>query len=81
MDAATLRKRARQELDELGPEPASLYDRTVWTEERRGVVELLAALADWDVHLLRRAAVQLAERTDRGAAELLVDAAACTRSP
>jgi hypothetical protein len=44
------------ELDELGPEPANPRERELWNEERRGAVVLLAALADYDADLLRRAA-------------------------
>jgi hypothetical protein len=73
MDASELR--ARQEVDELGPEPPS-REAELWREERWGAVVLLAGLADDDVELLRQAANQVAtEWTDREAARLLLDAA------
>ena len=44
--------------------------------ERRGAVVLLAGLADWDVALLKRAALGVAsEWTNCRASELLIDAA------
>jgi hypothetical protein len=44
-------------------------------EERRGVVVLLAALAERDAQLLRRAAIESADSADPGASALLMDAA------
>jgi hypothetical protein len=68
--------RAVQEIDELGPAPVATSARAIWIEERRGAVELLAGLADWDGALLRRAALQLAsEWSNAQASQLLLDAA------
>lgn len=75
MEPQALRVRARQEVDELGPEPRGLAERAVWDEERRGAIELLAALANWDQAALRRAALEVAaEWTDRLTSRLLIDA-------
>jgi hypothetical protein len=49
-------ERAKQELLELGAEPANVRGRQLWIEERHGACVLLAALADFDAELLRRAA-------------------------
>jgi hypothetical protein len=77
VDAGALRARARQEADELGPEPLEPRERAQWQEERRGAVVLLAALADYDVAVLRRAALEVADELgDPGARSLLLDAAA-----
>jgi hypothetical protein len=48
----------------------------LWLEERRGAIELLAGLADWDGTLLRRAALDVASEwvDDRGK-DLLLEAA------
>jgi hypothetical protein len=51
-----LRARARQEARVLGPEPSGPHERELWFEDRRGAVVLLAALADWNASLCRRAA-------------------------
>ena len=76
MDAAELRGRAQLE-EELGPEPLDPHERTLWQEERRGALVLLAGLADYDAALLRRAALGVAdELSDRTAQGLLLDAAA-----
>jgi hypothetical protein len=64
MDAAELRARARQEADELGPEPRGT-EAELWREERWGAVVLLAGLADDNAELLRQAANELASRVDR----------------
>ena len=73
--ASALRVRARQEADELGPEPPG-GEAELWREERWGAVVLLAGLADEVPELLRRAASEVAaEWTDREAARLLLDAA------
>jgi hypothetical protein len=75
MDASELRARARQEADELGPEPPG-SEAELWREERWGAVVLLAGLADDNAELLRHAANATAsEWTDREAARLLLDAA------
>jgi hypothetical protein len=75
MNATELRARARQEADELGPEPPGT-EAELWREERWGAVVLLAGLADDNVELLRQAANEVAaEWTDREAARLLLDAA------
>jgi hypothetical protein len=71
-----LRDRADLEVRELGPEPARRRARLEWRKERRAAVELLAALAGWDEHLLRRAALQPTPDGSKVAAFLLVDAAA-----
>ena len=77
MNAADLRERAEQEADELGPEPIEFAERLLWLEERRGAVELLAGLGDWDSAMLRRAALQIAsEWADAPTTQLLLDAAA-----
>jgi hypothetical protein len=76
MEPADLRRRARAEADELGPEPADRAERELWREERRGAVVLLAGLADDDAASLRRAALQVAgEWVDRQVNALLLDAA------
>jgi hypothetical protein len=75
MDASELRARARQEVDELGPEPSGA-ELELWCEERRGAVVLVAGLADDDAELLRQAANQVAsEWTAREAVRLLSGAA------
>jgi hypothetical protein len=75
VDVSELRARARQEANELGPEPAGT-DADLWREERWEAVVLLAGLADDDAELLGWAANGVAaEWTDREAARLLVDAA------
>jgi hypothetical protein len=75
MDASVLRARARQEADELGPEPPGT-EAELWREERWGAVVLLAGLADDNGELLRQAANQVvSEWADREAARLLLDAA------
>jgi hypothetical protein len=74
--AAELRTRAEREAVELGPEPIDPGERGAWCEERRGAVELLAALANWDSAQLRRAALMsVDERMRREVAELLLAAA------
>jgi hypothetical protein len=68
MDASELRALARQEADELGPEPPGT-EAELWREERWGAVVLLAGLADDNVELLRQAANEVAaEWTDEEAA-------------
>jgi hypothetical protein len=75
VDAIELRAHARQEADELGPEPPGA-EAELWLEERWSAVVLLAGLADDDVELPRQAANEVAaEWTDREAAPLLLDAA------
>lgn len=79
MDLADLRARAAEEANELGPEPLDAREHGAWTEERRGAVELLAALAGWDQALLRRATLEIAyEWADRSATQLLIDTADTT---
>ena len=76
MNAAELRTRAREEADELGPEPVSRAERALWQEELRGAVVLLAGLANYDSALLRRAALAVVdELVDRPARDLLFAAA------
>ena len=58
MDASELRTRARQEADELGPEPPGA-EAELWREERWGAVVLLAGLGDDNVELLRQAANEI----------------------
>jgi hypothetical protein len=65
-----LRARAR----ELGPEPSDPHERELWFEERRGAVVLLAALAEWNQSLCRRAAFD-ADQWDPFVQRLLLDAA------
>jgi hypothetical protein len=69
-----LRVRARQELDELGPEPSNPREHELWAEERRGAVVLLASLAEWNAGLCREAALVSAE-WEPSVAHLLLDAA------
>jgi hypothetical protein len=54
MDASELRARARQEANELGPEPP-VTEVDLWREERWGAVVLLAGPADDNADLLRQA--------------------------
>jgi len=76
LTASELRSRAEQEANELGPEPSDANEHALWLEERRGAIELLAGLGDWDSALLRRAALQVAsEWVDASASRLLLDAA------
>lgn len=57
--------------------PLDRQERALWQEERNGAVILLAALADHDAAILRRAALEVAtELSDRPATALLLDAAA-----
>ena len=74
MDARELQVCAAIEIVELGPEPIRPREFEVWVAERHGAAVLLAALAKWDASLLRRAALAESERTNRDAAELLLDA-------
>ncbi|HEV3451322.1 MAG TPA: hypothetical protein VG869_08965 [Acidimicrobiia bacterium] len=64
MNASKLRARAREEADELGPEPADPRERWQWDEEWQGAVQLLAGLADYDPAALRQAALEIAEDLD-----------------
>jgi hypothetical protein len=50
-----LRARARQEADELGPEPPGT-EADLWRQESWGAGVLLAGLADDEAELLRQAA-------------------------
>jgi hypothetical protein len=76
MRPSELRDRAQQEAAELGPEPLDPRDRAVWSEERRGCLVLLDALAEHDATLLRRAALAVAEDlSDPLARALLLEAA------
>ena len=54
---AELRLQAAQE---LGAESQSPRERALWIEERRGSIELLTSLADWNSDVLRRAALEVA---------------------
>ena len=72
---AELRARAVEEVAELGPEPADPHDRALWAEERRGACVLLAAFAEWDASLCRRAELEPAEWADPVVRGLLLDAA------
>jgi hypothetical protein len=56
VDVEELRARAKAEVAELGPVPAKRREHELWVEERHGAIVLLAALADWDAALLKRAA-------------------------
>jgi hypothetical protein len=69
-----VRARAREEADELGPEPADPHEYAMWAEERRGAVVLLAGLSDWNPALYREAALISAEWAP-AVAHLLLDAA------
>jgi hypothetical protein len=61
---------------QLRAAPFDQRRRALWREERRGAVELLASVANWDAVLLRRAALETArEWTNRAARDLLLDAA------
>jgi hypothetical protein len=76
MDTPALRARAEQEVQELGPPPDDPTDRSAWVEERRGAVELLAALANYDQALvLRSTVVDAEEHLSSAARDLLVEAA------
>lgn len=75
MSPDQLRATAVGELENLGPEPADDAERAFWLEERRGIVVLLAGLADWDAKLLRRAAFGPPGTVTAAAAALLLDAA------
>jgi hypothetical protein len=75
MDLGELHTRAAREVDALGPEPHRRADFEVWAAQRHGAAVLLAAVAEWDARLLRRAAFDaVGELTNRDAAELLLDA-------
>ncbi len=74
MEPADLRRRARQEADELGPEPLDVAERPRWREERWGAAVLLCGLADDDPDLLRR--MVDSEVSDPIAKALLYDAIA-----
>jgi len=65
LSVAELRRRARREVDELGPEPSGGHDQARWIEEQRAAVELLAVLADWNTASLQRAAFQIADDPGR----------------
>jgi hypothetical protein len=76
MHPAELRDRARTEIEELGLEPIEQSARTLWREERRGALVLLAALADYDPALLLRATLEDADtRLDAETRALLLDTA------
>jgi hypothetical protein len=55
MAPGELKERAVREAQDLGPKPQSAPEQALWIEERRGAILLLAALADYDGALLRRA--------------------------
>jgi hypothetical protein len=75
LDRDELFAAALREIDELGPTPAD-EGAWVWHEERRGSVELLAALAGWNGKLLRRAAIHTTlDERHQPAADLLEEAA------
>jgi len=75
VDAGELRVLTATEVVELGPEPARPRDFETWRAERHGAAVLLAAAAEWDESLLRRAALSRAGgRTNHEVAELLLDA-------
>jgi hypothetical protein len=75
VEVDALRAHAEREADELGPAPPDPDERARWSEERRGAVILLAALADYDATRLRRAAVHAADRPCPSAVQaLLLDA-------
>jgi hypothetical protein len=75
VDVGALRAHARREVDELGPPPRDREELARWLEERRGAVVLCAALADYDLALLRRAAFHSADgAVDPAAQALLLDA-------
>jgi hypothetical protein len=56
-----LRARAREELDERGPEPGDPHEHAMWAEERRGAVVRIAALSEWNPSVCREAALMSAE--------------------
>jgi hypothetical protein len=78
MKPMELGARAREEADELGPEPADMAERDHWREERWGAVVLICGLADDDANLLRDAAREGVAEVWPGvmASALLLDAAA-----
>lgn len=74
--------RAHQELVELGPEPPGTKEQALWREERRGALVLLAALAEYDASLLRRATLgTLDAPVEDDALALLLDAAQHEQGP
>jgi hypothetical protein len=75
MTADQLWQRATREAEELGPPPDDPTDRLTWIEERRGAVELLAALARHDASLLRQAATGGSGHDSQDARDLLLAAA------
>jgi hypothetical protein len=82
MSASNPRAHAEHEIaHELGPEPDEGQDRTLWAEECRGSIELLAGLADWNEALLRRVALEVAaEWSNQAVRALLLDAADAARN-
>jgi hypothetical protein len=76
MGPAELRAPARTRKPTSSALCPSTRANELWAAERRGAVELLASLANWDAALLRRAALEVAsEWTNRGARDLLLEAA------
>ena len=74
-----LRARAANELQRLGPSPATTRARVQWRERRGSAAITLAAMADWNTELLVEAA-SLAEREhDDDTCVLLREASAWTR--
>ena len=59
MNARELADRARLEAGILGDPPANRANRNLWMVRRRGAIEMLAALADYDTDLIRRALMQI----------------------
>ena len=55
MGPSELGQRAVQEAAELGPQPNARGKRSLWRKERHGAAVLLAALADYEPMVLRRA--------------------------
>ena len=73
MNVPELRVRADAEIVELGREPADPRECATWMEGRRGVVMLLASLADHDAQRLRAAA--RSHQVATAARDLLLEAA------
>jgi len=72
--AADVRAGAAQEVDRLGPEPATARECVQWRERRDSAAMKLAARANWNTALLAQAASLAAADGDEGTHQLLRDA-------
>jgi len=73
VDRHDLRIWANQACADLGPEPVDPDQHEIWVQERRGVVMLLANVADCMAQVLRDAAI--GAWVHPAARDLLLDAA------